>query len=70
MGIGYYIDVGADVMTLTSRDDTLHGSTPYIMFGGKPAGFDRTRGLRSGMHRYAPRLVPAGSAPEDALVDR
>jgi hypothetical protein len=33
--IGYYVDVGADVMTLTSRDDTIHGSTPYIMFGGK-----------------------------------
>ena len=33
--IGYYVDAGMDVMTLTSATDTIHGSTPYIMFGGK-----------------------------------
>ena len=33
--IGYFVDVGIDVMTLKGPGDTIHGSTPYLMFGGK-----------------------------------
>ena len=33
--LGYYMDVGIDVLTLRGRDDTIHGSTPYVAFGGK-----------------------------------
>ncbi len=33
--IGYFIDFGVDVMRLQGDHDAIHGSTPYIMFGGK-----------------------------------
>ncbi|HEX5061861.1 MAG TPA: hypothetical protein VFV99_20980 [Kofleriaceae bacterium] len=33
--IGYYLDVGIDIMTLNGPDDTIHGSAPYIALGGK-----------------------------------
>ena len=33
--IGYYMDVGLDVMTLAGPGDAIHASTPYLMFGAK-----------------------------------
>jgi hypothetical protein len=33
--LGYFLDVGIDVMRLRGPDDTVHGSTPYLMVGAK-----------------------------------
>ena len=33
--IGYFVDFGMDVMRLSGPGDPIHGSTPYVMFGGK-----------------------------------
>ncbi len=33
--IGYYVDFGLDVMRLSGPGEAIHGSTPYVMFGGK-----------------------------------
>jgi hypothetical protein len=33
--IGYYVDVGVDVMRLDGPGEPIHGSTPYVMFGAK-----------------------------------
>lgn len=33
--IGYYVDFGIDAFRLSSEMDTLHGSTPYVMVGGR-----------------------------------
>jgi hypothetical protein len=33
--LGYFMDVGIDVMRLHGPDGTIHGSTPYLMFGAK-----------------------------------
>jgi hypothetical protein len=33
--IGYFLDAGIDVITLAGDDETLHGSHPYLMIGGK-----------------------------------
>lgn len=33
--LGYFVDLGIDVMRLRGATDTVHGSTPYIMFGAK-----------------------------------
>jgi hypothetical protein len=33
--IGYFVDFGLDVFRLEGPGETLHGSTPYVMFGGK-----------------------------------
>lgn len=32
---GYYVDAGIDVMRLQGPGDTVRGSTPYLVFGGK-----------------------------------
>jgi len=33
--IGYYLDLGVDVMRLDGPGEPIHGSTPYVMVGGK-----------------------------------
>ena len=33
--IGYFVDFGLDVMRLDGPGEPVHGSTPYVMFGGK-----------------------------------
>lgn len=33
--IGYFVDFGLDVMRLQGHGETVHGSTPYVMFGAK-----------------------------------
>lgn len=33
--LGYFADVGIDLLTLRGPGETIHGSTPYVMFGAK-----------------------------------
>jgi hypothetical protein len=33
--IGYFVDVGLDVLRLEGPGEPIHGSIPYVMFGGK-----------------------------------
>ena len=33
--LGYFVDVGMDLMTLNGPGPTVHGSTPYFMVGAK-----------------------------------
>lgn len=33
--IGYFVDLGLDVMRLSGPGEPIRGSTPYVMFGGR-----------------------------------